>query len=92
MTQAQLDHEVAAATGESARTLTRLGFSTPPGGHAGTDPGALYLVVDCPHCGGAALFPGQRPDGSYSMARCPGCEAVFGFDVLDVYVAASLNG
>ena len=92
MTQAQLDHEVADATGEPIRTVNGLGFSALTDDPADLNPEPLYLVIDCPHCRGTALYPGQRPDGSHPMARCPGREATFGFDVLDVYVAASLNG
>ena len=68
MTQAQLDHEVADATGESVRTVNRLGFSVLPDGPSGREPGPLYLVVNCPHCRRAALYPGQPPDGSPPIA------------------------
>jgi hypothetical protein len=87
MTQAQLDRKVAAATGESHRTVARLGFSAVPDGPA--DPEALYLAVDCPHCARPAHFPGQLADGSCPLAECPGCDALFGFDLLDVYVTAA---
>ena len=92
MTQAQLEHEIADATDESIFDVRQLALSCLSDEPADHDPGPLFLVIDCPHCRGAARYPGQRPDGSYPMARCPGCEAVFGFDVLDVYVAASPNG
>jgi len=89
VTQAQLDHEVAGVTGESLRTVHRLGFSVVPDGPVGREPGPLYLVVGCPRCGAAALYPGQLPDGSCRPAECPGCDARFAFDLLDVYVTAS---
>ncbi len=93
MTQAQLDHDVAEATGESIRTVTCMGFSVVPDVTAGHEPDQpLYLVINCPHCHEAALYPGRLADGSYPMAECPGCDALFGFDVQDVYVAASVRG
>ena len=57
MTQAQLDRSVARSTGESVRTVARLGFSALPGGPADPHPEALYLVIDSPCCNGRALFP-----------------------------------
>ena len=55
MTQAQLDHEVADATGESIVTIHRLGFSVLPEDPAGREPDPLYLVIDCPQCREPAL-------------------------------------
>ncbi len=92
MTQAQLDHEVAGATGGPIRTVTCMGFSVVPDNPADHEPEPLYLVIDCPHCHEAAHYPGQLPDGSYRMAECPGCDALFGFDIQDVYVATSVRG
>ncbi|MCA1686107.1 MAG: hypothetical protein LC745_09010 [Planctomycetia bacterium] len=87
MTQAQLDHEVAYATGESIRTVHRLGFSVVPDGPAEPEP--LYLVIDCPHCRKPAPFPGQLADGSCPLAECPACDALFAFDLLNIRVEAS---
>ena len=92
MTQAQLEDEVADATGESRDLIHTLGFSLVSDDRTDPHPEALYLVIDCPHCRGPALFPGQFPDGSTPLAECPGCDALFGFDVLDVYVATSPDG
>ncbi len=91
MTQAQLDRHVARSTGESPRTVRRLGFSALHDGPAESHPGALYLVVDCPRCGGRAPYPDRLAGGPQPPAECPGCEAPFGFDLLDVYVATSLR-
>jgi hypothetical protein len=88
VTQAQLDHEVADATGESIRTVHHLGFGLLPEGPADPHPEVLYLVVDCPHCRQPARFPGQLADGTCPLAECPGCDALFAFDLLDVYVTA----
>ena len=92
MTQAQLDHKVADATGESIVTIHRLGFSVLPEDSAGREPGPLYLVINCPHCHQPALYPGQLPDGSCPLAECPDCDTRFDFDIRDVYVATSVRG
>jgi hypothetical protein len=92
VTQAQLDRSVARRTGESVRTVHRLGFSTLPEGPTGAEPEGLYLVIDCPHCRRPAPFPGQLADGSCPLAECAACDALFAFDLLDVYVAASPRG
>ena len=91
MTQAQLDRHVARRIGESVRTVHRLGFSALPGGTARPQPEALYLVIDSPCCNERSPFPGRRADGTCPPAECPRCEARFAFDLLDVYVAASLR-
>ncbi len=64
MTQAQLDRSVARSTGESPRTVRRLGFSALPDGPADPHPEALFLVIDCPRCRQPAPYPGQRADGT----------------------------
>jgi hypothetical protein len=88
MTQRQLDHAVALRTGESLSTVHRLGFSAPADG---PHPDALYLVIDSPCCLERSPFPGRRGDGTGPRAECPRCETRFAFDLLDVYVAASLR-
>ncbi len=50
MTQMLIDRAVSEATGESLRTVHRLGFSALPGGTARPQPEALYLVIDSPCC------------------------------------------
>ena len=90
MTQAQLDRSVARTIGESLRTVRRLGFSDLADVPADPHPEALYLVIDCPRCRRPAPYPGG--DGTRPPAECPACEAKFAFDLLDVYVAASLRG
>jgi hypothetical protein len=87
MTQTQLDHAVAVATGESPRTVARLGFSLVPDGP--DEPPPLYLAVDCPHCRKPAWFPGRLADGSCPLAECPGCDALFAFDLDDVRITAA---
>jgi hypothetical protein len=93
VTQAQLDRHVARRTGESVGTVARLGFSALPDDRpADPHPEALFLVIDCPHCRRPASFPGQLADGSCPLAECAACDALFAFDLLDVYVAASPRG
>ncbi len=91
MTQRPLDHAVARRTGESPCTVHRPGSSSPAGGPAEPHPEALYLVIDSPCCHERSPFPGRRGDGTGPPAECPRCEARFAFDLLDVYVAASLR-
>ena len=91
MSQAQLDRSVSRATGASPCTVHRPGSSAPADGPDAPHPEALYLVIDSPCCHERAPFPGRRGDGTGPPAECPRCEARFAFDVLDVYVAASLR-
>ena len=51
MTQAQLDRSIAGLTGESPRTIRRLGFGLQPARPPEPNPADLRLVVDCPFCG-----------------------------------------
>ena len=74
-----------------ARTAHRLGSSAPADGAADPHPEPLYLVIDSPCCRERSPFPGRRGDGTGPPAECPRCEAAFAFDLLDVYVAASLR-
>jgi hypothetical protein len=87
MTQAQLDRSVADRTGESLRTVHRLGFQ--PGPARELEPEDLRLVVDCPFCGRAVPYPGRSRDGSPALAEClnPACDVYFDFAEADVYAA-----
>ena len=57
MTQAQLDRAVADRTGESLRTVHRLGFRLGCRSPS-LEPEDLRLVVDCPFCGRPVPYPG----------------------------------
>ena len=85
MTQAQLHRSVAHRTGESPRTVRRLGFQPPRPRVAEAE--ALRLVVDCPFCGTAVPYPGRAGDGSPALAECAGprCDVYFDFDPGEVY-------
>jgi hypothetical protein len=88
MTQLQLEHAIAGRTGESPRTIHRLGFGlqTRVPEHSETDD--PRLVVDCPFCGRAVPYPGRAGDGSPTLAECsnPRCDVYFDFDPSEVYL------
>jgi hypothetical protein len=91
MTQAQLDRSIAGLTGESPRTIHRLGFGLEPGASTAREPEDVRLVVDCPFCGRPVPYPGTVRDGSPALAEClePRCDVFFDFATTDVYVARS---
>jgi hypothetical protein len=91
MTQAQLDRSIAGVTGESPRTIRRLGFGLQPSSPRDLEPEDLRLFVDCPFCGRPVPYPGRVGDDSPALAECtdPRCDVYFDFDVSDVYAAGS---
>jgi hypothetical protein len=91
MTQAQLDRSIAGLTGESPRTIHRLGFGLQHAVPRDLEPEDLRLVVDCPFCGRAVPYPGTIRDGSPALAECidPRCDVYFDFAIADVYAAAT---
>jgi len=91
MTQAQLDRSIAGLTGETPRTIRRLGFGLQATTPEGLEPEDLRLVVDCPSCGRAVAYPGVLGDGSVALAECadPRCDIFFDFDLADVYAASA---
>src|SRR4051812_44558576 len=92
MTQAQLDHSVARATGESLRTIHGLGFSLVARSPDDLEPEDVHLVVPCPFCRKTVPHPGLAGDGSPPMAECPACDVYFPFDADEVYAAGSIGG
>ena len=91
MTQTQLERSVSARTGESLRTIHRLGFGLQSRTPRDLEPEDLRLVVDCPFCGRAVPYPGRASQGTPALAECldPRCDVYFDFAVRDVYVARS---
>jgi hypothetical protein len=91
MTQAQLDRSIAGLTGESPRTIHRLGFGLQQAVPRDLEPEDLRLVVDCPFCGRAVPYPGTTRDGSPALAECidPRCDVYFDFAIADVYAAGT---
>ena len=87
MTQAQLHRRVAGRTGESLRTIRRLGFHLQPEASGEPDQPDVRLVVDCPSCRRPVPYPGRAGDGSPALAECPrpSCDLYFDFDPARVY-------
>ena len=87
MTQRRLDHAVAGATGESLRTVRRLGFTIPSALPDGEDPEGLFLAVDCPFCRQGVPYPGPACDGPDAPAECPACDIYFDCGPDDIYAS-----
>ena len=89
MTRTQVNHLVAARTGESLAVIRRLGFqveSEPSEEPAAHD---VCLVVHCPFCRGAVPYPGRGRDGSTALAECEGCDLYFPFEDSEVFPASA---
>jgi len=87
MTQARLERAIAGITGESPRTIHRLGFGLHPDAREGLEPEDLRLVVDCPFCGRPVPYPGLVSNRIPALAECsdPRCDVYFDFAMADVY-------
>ena len=89
MTHAQLIRAVAGATGDSPRTVARLGFGLAPHRPAADlEPEDLRLAVDCPFCGRASELV-SGPGGLPPFAECGRCDVVFDFPPGDAYAASA---
>ncbi len=89
MTRTQVNHLVAARTGEPLAVIRRLGFqvkSEPSEEPAAQD---ICLVVHCPFCRGAVPYPGRGRDGSDVLAECGECDVFFPFEDRDVFPASA---
>lgn len=86
MTHAQLIRAVAGATGESPRTVRRLGFALAPARPGEPEPHDLVLAVDCPFCGRPTSLA-AGPGGPPAFAECAGCDVAFDYPAADVYLA-----
>ena len=89
MTQAQLDRAIAATTGEPIATVQNLGFSLLSPRRDTSEPGDLYLALDCPFCDRPVPYPGCTRDGALPMAECARCDVYFDFQSDEVYVSVS---
>ncbi len=87
----QLQRAIADRTGESPRTIRRLGFGIHTDVNISPEPDDPRLVVDCPFCGRAVPYPGRAGDGSPILAECvnPRCDVYFDFVAADVYLQHS---
>ena len=86
MTQPQLDRAVARSTGESLRTVRRLGFGLHSGPPIDLEPEDIALAVDCPFCGRPCAVP-VGPAGSAPLAECDRCDIYFDYRPHEVYAA-----
>jgi hypothetical protein len=89
MTRTQVNHLVAARTGESLAVIRRLGFQVKPEPNQEPVAEEIILVVACPFCRGPVLYPGRSRDGSAALAECAGCDVYFPFEDRDVFPASS---
>ncbi len=94
MTRAQLHRDVAALTGDTPRTVRRLGFGLLAADPGRPDPADIRLVVDCPSCRRPVPYPGRARDGSHALAACDaaGCDLDFDVDPARVYDAGTRGG
>ena len=83
MTQAQLDHAVADATGETVATIHLWGFSPLAERPDDLEPEDLALCVACPHCRRAVAYPGAP-----ALAECLDCDVYFAAEPAAVFAAA----
>jgi hypothetical protein len=90
MTRTQLNHSVAARTGEPLSVIRRLGFSLLTETPKELRPEDIRLVLHCPFCGGQVPYPGRSRDGSNALAECHDCDVYFEFDDREVFPARSL--
>ncbi len=90
MTQAQLDHAVADATGVSWRTIHHRGISLLPATPTDLEPEDLRLVVTCPFCGRPA--PLAAPGGKGPLlVECDRCDVEFDVEPGEVYVTSAIE-
>jgi hypothetical protein len=89
MTRAQVNHLIAARTGESLAVIRHLGFQLQPQPHEEPAPEDITLVVPCPFCRGQVPYPGRSRDGSTALAECVECDVYFEFEDRDVFPASS---
>jgi hypothetical protein len=89
MTRAQINHQVAARTGEPLALVRRLGFQLQRERHEEPAADDLRLVVHCPFCLGTVPYPGRSRDGSAVMAECVACDVYFEAEDRDVFLASS---
>jgi hypothetical protein len=90
MTRTQLDHSIAAKTGESLSVIRRLGFQLQTEPSEGPAPAEdTCLVVHCPFCRRAIAYPGRSGDGGATFAECDDCDVFFECRDRDVFPASS---
>jgi hypothetical protein len=87
MTRTQVNHLVAARTGESLAVIRRLGFQLQA--EPREEPTQeLRLALSCPFCRRPVAYPGRSRDGSAALAECEGCDVYFSFEDSEVFPAS----
>jgi hypothetical protein len=89
MTRSQLNHSIAARTGEPLSVIRRLGFRLLVEPDEEPVAEEVRLVVPCPFCGDQVPYPGRTRDGSHALAECQGCDIYFDVQDHDVFPAIS---
>jgi hypothetical protein len=88
MTRTQVNHLVAARTGESLAVIRRLGFQLQA--EPREEPAReLRLALTCPFCRRPVAYPGRSRDGSAALAECEGCDVYFPFEDSEVFPASA---
>lgn len=91
MTGSRLVAAVARTTGDSPRTVRRLGFGRPAGPPpTPAGPDDLHLAADCPLCGGPCRVP-PHAGGPPVTCGCGRCGVGFDARPGDLYVAAGAS-
>jgi len=88
MTQAMINRTIARSTGESLRTIRRVGFGLIRRSQNDLEPEDLQLKIDCPFCGHSCSLPSSDV-GLPQLAECDPCDLDFDYLPGDVYAAGS---
>ncbi len=90
MTQHQLDHAIARSTGESLRTVRRLGFAPQLISTPEPDPEDLALCLDCPFCRRQLVLvtSATEPRTLPVVAECDPCDVYFDYRLDEIYAAS----
>jgi hypothetical protein len=89
VTQLEIDHAVALATGEPLRAVRSRGFSIVPDRHESPDPEDLALLLDCPFCRAMIPYPALPVSTPPALAVCPACDVEFEFAPHEVYTIST---
>ena len=89
MTRTQVNHLIAARTGESLAVIRRLGFQLKSVPREEPPPRTSGWSSTAPSAAGQVPYPGRSRDGSAAMAECADCDVYFPFEDRDVFPASS---
>ena len=88
MTQQVLNQAISRSTGETVRTIRRVGFALANSPKSALEPEDLCLAIDCPFCGHACHLMADA-QGLPAVAECDPCDVYFGYEPEEVYAASS---